>query len=352
MNLVELIMNALPSNYASLLGSLIGESEAKTQSATQAAIPGLLAALSRLASGGGADTLTSAIKNLDPSMLSNPGKMLSGGDMGALLKTGSGLLSSLLGGGGGAALSSIVGALSKFAGIGSGSTANLLGYLLPLVLGTIGGQKGPGGLTAQGLTSLLSDQKKNIADALPSGFSLPDVPIAKAATATAAAADSTMKWLWPLIGVAALVGILWWLFGRGQPENNADAPPAVVAPEREAPVVDAPAETTPAPEVAKLSGDVSGVFTSLTDILTGVKDAATAEAALPKLKEASGKLDTIKEAFSTLASPGKSTIAALVKAGTGKLNDLVAKILAIPGVGDLVKPVIDEITTKLAALSA
>jgi hypothetical protein len=53
-----------------------------------------------------------------------------------------------------------------------------------------------------------------------------------------------------------------------------------------------------------------------------------------------------------LPEAGRTTIGALVQDALAKLKDLAGNVLAIGGVGDLIKPVVDAIMTKLAALVA
>jgi hypothetical protein len=86
--------------------------------------------------------------------------------------------------------------------------------------------------------------------------------------------------------------------------------------------------------------------------MTGIKDAASVDAALPKLKDLDGQIDIAKTGFDKLPTAGKATIGAIVKAALDKLREIVAKVLAIPGVAEKVKPVIDPIMSKLALLGA
>lgn len=329
MNIVDLIKDQLSSGVINQLSSLIGESETKTTTAVGAAVPAMLSGLSNLAStGSGAQKLASALSGLDPKILSNLGGMLSG-QGGSLVDQGGGLLNSLFGGN---ILSGVVSALARFAGLGSGSAQKLLSALAPIVLSVLAGRFAGKAINPQGLASLFAEQKNNIANAMPSGLSLADVP--GMGTATAAARDaygaaqeagsSLPKWLWPVLGLAALALVLWWLFGRG---------------------------TTPAvPDVAKVSSDLTGSFKSVTDSLTGITDAASAEKALPKLKELSTQLDGMKALVDKLPEAGKTKITDLIKTDLGKLDDQFAKLLWIPGVGDKIKGVVSDIMGKFAKL--
>ena len=103
---------------------------------------------------------------------SNLGHKLSN-QPGSVLEQGASILSSLFGS---STISGIVNALSRFASISPGATQKLLGYLTPLVMGTIASKFTGKSMNAQGLASMFADEKANIANALPSGFSLSDVP--------------------------------------------------------------------------------------------------------------------------------------------------------------------------------
>jgi sporulation protein YlmC with PRC-barrel domain len=81
---------------------------------------------------------------------------------------GGGLLSSLLGGG---VLNTLVSTLSRFVGIGEGSTRTLMGLLAPVVLGVLGREQRAAGLETGGLARLLMGQRDQISAAMPVGLS-------------------------------------------------------------------------------------------------------------------------------------------------------------------------------------
>ena len=108
----------------------------------------------------------------------------------------------------------------------------------------------------------------------------------------------------------------------------------------------------PASKVSQVSADLAGTFSSLTAALTGIKDSASAEAALPKLKDISDRLDEAKSALGGLTESGRSTILAQAKLALGKLKELTDKVLAMSGVGDKVRPAVEAIMGKLNALVA
>jgi Bacterial protein of unknown function (DUF937) len=370
MNLVDLIKSQITPDMIGKLAGQIGTSETQAKSAVSAAVPTLLSALAGSTSqAGGVQKMLSALSGLG-----SMGDMLSG----ASAEKGSGLLGSLLGGG---TVSGIVSLLSKFLGLGGDPTTKLLGYLAPMVLGGVMSSFKGKTPDASGLLSLFAENKSAIASAIPSGLSLANIPgltnaseaVRSAATTattatrnvgraaeTATEAASPLKYLLPLLGLAAVLGGLWWFFNQA---------PAVPAPAVKAPVVvtpRVPEVTMPSipaipavpaiPEISaealKLGGDLSGWFTSLTGSLGGITDAATAEAALPKLKDAATQLESAKSVFDTLPAAGKTSVLSIITSNLGVIKDLIAKVASIPGVGDLVKPFTDPILNTLTAMGS
>jgi hypothetical protein len=363
MNIVELIKNQLTGEVISKLGSLIGESEDKTQSAVGAAVPSLLSALATLATGGGVDKLISALTKVDPSSEGNISSLIPAGQQqaNAWLEKGISILNSLLGSG---TLAAIIGALVKHSGIGQVSAKNLLGYLVPLVLSIIAGQFGGKRPTAQDLTGLFAEQKSNIANSLPRGLSLADIPgltSSGPATRPGSAAPETgglPKWLLPLLGLILLGLLGWYLLRSGPPtpvEVTKSAPGAPGAPKAApaTPPASKPVEETAKealPDATKYSTDLTNVYSLLTETLSGVKDVPTAEAALPKLREINGKVDSMASFWDKLPEAGKATITKITINNLCDLKELVNKVLSIEGVGDILRPILDAILKGLTKL--
>jgi hypothetical protein len=354
MNLVEQIKAQLSSGLIDQLSSLIGASDGVTRSAVGAAVPALLSGLSSVAStAAGAQKLVAALNQFGGGTLENLVSKLTN-QPGSVLEQGTSLLNSLFGS---STLAAIVSALSKFASVAPGGAQKLLGYLTPMVLGAIAGRFAGKSVTTQALSSLFAEQKANIAHALPSGFSLSDVPgpaVRAAAREVEASGSSVMRWLLPLLAIGALGLLLWWFVpSTTAPEPGVPVPqiPRVSAPV--APKVAVPeADPVPGTEATQLSTELSDTFKILTETLTGIKDVPSAEAALPKLQDLGPKLDAAKATLQKLGDAGKAAIKSLVQSSQAKLKDLVDKVLAIPGVGDKIKAVVDTIMTKLGDLTA
>jgi hypothetical protein len=227
-----------------------------------------------------------------------------------------------------------------------------------LVLGKVATQWQSQGGTPAALTSLFADQKRNIADAIPSGLALNEIPGADAVRSAAQStrrtvesagrrAPSLASWLLPL-AVLLVAGFLLWNFLRPRPapapavtQNTATEGERVTAMK---PVVpDAPA----VPNISQLSGDLTGMFKTMSETFAGIKDAASAEEAAPKLEELSAKLDTMKKAASGLPETGRATLQRIVDQQLNPIAEQAKQKLTLPGLSDRIKALIDQIVRKL-----
>jgi hypothetical protein len=385
-NLIDMVKSQLGNQAVGQIAGLLGESSDKTQNAINGAVPALLGGLlNNASSSSGAGNLLNALNGVDDGILNNLGGMLGGNQSKGVMDMGSKLLGSVLGGGG---LGNMIGALSGFSGLGKGAAGSLLGLLAPLLMGTIKRQLlGSGGLNANNLTNLLMGQKSNIAAAMPKGFDthlknagLGDMlggvlgnaaaagqqavssasrtvgNVANTATSTATTAarggGNILRWLLPLLILAALA---WFFLGRGrnpvQDATNAVGETAATATEAAGDAVANAADVFKDAVVGDVNvgTEVTNIFGSATELLTGITDEATANEALPKLTELSGKIDGISDLFGQLPDAGKSAVAKAVQDSTTGLNALISKVSELPGVGNIIKSVIDTILQKLAA---
>jgi hypothetical protein len=382
-NLIAVLEQLLGSNEVlSRIGSLIGLSPERSRSAIGAVVPAILAALvSLVQKPGGRDQLAAAVRNQDPGVLDNLSAMLGSGRQNSLIDSGSSLLTSLLGDSKVGALS---GAIAKFAGLNQGSATSLLGALAPVVLGALGREQRTQGLDAQGLAGLLNDQKGSIAQALPAGLAselgstglLDGIAdrlgegmstTARAARAeaarTASVAPSTttsstvtarpstsgggswLRWLIGLLLLALLAWLAWQYLLRDRVEEEAVVPTTPPA------TVGEPAQNLVVDDV-NLGQEVTSAFESATTALNGVTDAASAEAALPRLSEIDANLDRLGGLAGRLPAEGKSALAALINGALPELEALIARVSDLPGVGDIIRPAANGLVEKLKAMAA
>ena len=137
-----------------------------------------------------------------------------------------------------------------------------------------------------------------------------------------------------MLAILIVVGLLWWWGSRSTLQQTAP----VISP---SPVTD---------QVTRLTGQVTTFFRSATDTITGIKDTASAEAAVPKLRELSTTLDTIRVTMNQLPSDVRAKVVALVQELGTKLIPTLDAVIAIPAVGDTIKPFVDELRSKLHAM--
>ena len=339
MNLVQSVIDQLSPDIIGKLSSALGESEATTTKAVSAGVPSLFSALAGMVSNpAGLEKLISVLRNFDAGSIGKILGSLRSGNAGPAVGQGTDILGSLLGGG---TLATLIGALSKFSGLGSGVAKNLLGMLAPMVIGAIAGHFKDKPVTAQGLTDLFAEQKSNIARAMPAGLASGDL-----STAHAPKPSGLPVWLLPVAGLA-LLGLLFWYFA-GRPQEPAVVPPPA-ADRGPAPVEPVPARIDPTSEGTKFAGELSNIYTTATETLSGISDAATADAAEPKLKGLLGSVDALKPLWDKLPEGAKAAVAAVQSKNLEPLKTLIAKVVAIPVVGEKLKPTLDDLAAKLTS---
>jgi hypothetical protein len=306
-------------------------------------------------------------------MLGNLAGLLGGSQASGLGSIGGSLLSSLLGNN----LGSLVGTIASFAGMQPGIMKTLLTYLAPIVLGTVANSFKGAKPDAAGLTRLFSEQQDNIKAALPRGLSLADFDTTSASPRRAEEARGAHRheepasafpsWLplllLPLLG---LVGYLMWPKAKEEPR-------AVVVNEtvrREGPVVvdrtevvetqgnkvvaDVVEETIKlAPDMAealKVGEGLTGLFGNLGKVLGTVTNEETARAAIPQLNDYAPVLESLQKSTVALPEAGRSSIVELVTNNIGALQKVVDTVMAIPGVKEILGPVVAPMVETISKL--
>jgi hypothetical protein len=373
MNLVDLVTSQLTGDVLGKLGELAGTNESQTRSATSAAVPALLSVFGKLAStNSGANQLASSLGGLDLKTLGNLAGLLGGGQASSLGNIGGSLLSSLLGNN----MGSLVGTIASFAGMQPGIMKTLLTYLAPIVLGTIANQFKGAKPDAAGITKLFSDQQDNIKAALPRGLSLADFDTTSASPRRHEEARGVHRheepasafpsWL-PLL-LLPLLGLVGWALWP----KPAPAPRAVVVEEtrrREGPVVvdrtevieregkkvtdtvEETIELAPGMRESLLVGEgLTGLFGNLGKVLGTVTDEASARAVLPQLNDYAPVLESLQKSTVALPEAGRASIVELVSKNIGTLQKLVDTAMAIPGVKEILGPVVAPMVETLSKL--
>ena len=400
-NLVTSIMQLLTPDMIGRIATLLGLDSDKVQRGVGAAVPAILAGLGAAAmQPGGAQKVADAAQQ-NTGTLGNLANLLTGST--SMAESGSGLLSSLVGTSGGSALANAIG---KFTGLDQGAGSSLLGVLTPIVLGGIA-QQSSGDMSAKGISGLLSSQKDNIAAAMPSGFrellsgsglldSLGGTAHAAqaaagqtarsatgAATSTvSAASDATRRatasaatapasrgnsWLYWLLAALIILGGLYYLYARPTarqttPQTTTTTPSTTTPPSstttppasREPTTTETTPSTGTAPTATgtEVTKQVTDTLNSLQSTMSGITDVASAQAALPRLQAAQSQIDRIGSTLSQMSPDQRQTLSSLVAPVLPKVNEMFDKVLAIPGVSDVLKPTIDALRARLSSFAS
>jgi hypothetical protein len=374
MNIVDLISSQLSGDVLGKLGGLIGANESQTRTATNAAVPALLNVFSKLAStNSGADQLAKAMGGLDLGMLGNLAGALGGSQAQGIGSLGGSLLGSLLGGG--SNVTALVDVIAKFAGMQPGIMKTLVTYLAPVVLGMIAKQF-QGRPDAAGVSRLFSEQASNISGSLPKGLSLANLALGAVSPAPRGGhahrepeKAGLPGWLLPLLLLGA-VGLGYYLWN----ENQKRAKEGVVAVreeiEKKGPItvdrtevieregkkiIDTVAETISIDpkflEAVRVGKNATELFGGLSSILGGVKDLDTAKLALPELEKLSPMLTELETEAGKLPAEEKPAFAEFVGKNLGLLQKVIDTVMAIPGVKDVLGPVVVPMVEAFTKLS-
>ena len=360
-NLVSLVMQFLTPDMIGRIAAALGLDRNKVESGITGAVPALLAAFSNTATQpGGAQKLADAAKQ-QASTLGNFANTLASGGESSLLQNGSQMLSSLVGSQNQNALTD---AIARFTGLGQNASGSLLGMLAPIVMGTIAQHQGTTRVpNANGIANLFASQKDNIAAALPSGLgnllSGTDLlnSLGDARTATAAGSEAMREasatrlvdaarqrdvaapsnWLYWLVPLGAAAALLIYFAVRPTQEVVQQGM--------------SQAQNVAAQEV-DLGKQITNNITSLRTTLDGVTDVASARVALSKVQEVATQIDKTGGEVGQLSADQRKLVAGLINPLMPAFNQLCDKVLAIPGVAEVLKPSVDAVKAKLTTLIA
>ena len=387
-NLMDLVKTAISSSgVADQIGSAVGLDKSKTNSAIDAAIPVLLSGLMKKASTpSGASELSNIFKKQDaePSILDNLGSLVSGGASSKLLGMGSSLLPMLLG----SSQASIVSVLMKLLGIGDKGVLGLLGSLAPIVMGVVGKQaKSAGGFDPGVLTNLLGGQSNFLSSALPNELKgvmgLADLgrqasetvnnaarnttretttrERAYVAPAPAAPASNPLSWLLPLLALAGL-GFLGYTFMSGTKKEEVKTPvvrtptPVPATAPAVKPVPDSVAAPLELPKlelpggmsIEDLKAKLSGSFDGITTTLGSITDVDTAKGAVSKLEEAAKAYADL--GMDKMPAAATGTLAPFIKPYFEKVGGLLNGLYLIPGVKEIIEPVLGPMVQSVSKM--
>jgi hypothetical protein len=229
MNLLELVQGQLSDERLARIAAIVGESGVGTRKAIAgAALPAVLSGLAGAFSGeAGAARLLELMRagGHDGSLLPNlDGALAGGAHTDALLSLGKGQLGAILGD----RIDAITELMAADTGIRRSSAGDLLGLLVPLVLGVLGKQLQSGGGAAR-IAELLAGARPALAASAAPGLPAA-LGVANLAAPAPAAAASRQGAVWPwLIVPAVTLAMFFSLRSCQQNSMRASAAPADAA---------------------------------------------------------------------------------------------------------------------------
>jgi hypothetical protein len=342
LNLVTEITHSISPAAIERIAATLGINASLAQKAIAAAVPAILGALGQTAStADGAEELYGAVNRADPGVFDKLATTLSGARAQIYMDSGTSSLNSLIGS---LTTTSIGDAIARYAGLGGTAGSSLLSIAAPMVLGGLA--KSGAGSDASGLANLLGSQRENVRSALPAGLTDmlsdagifggrssyqaggPAVDFGRTANAPvsgpARVAQTNMNWMMWLIPLVLIAAAVWYVL---------------------------PAVTDMMLDGVDIGKQVTTTLDGISSSLGGITDLATAQAALPKLQEAVTAVDGLSGMLGKLSATQKTTLAGLVAAALPAIKDAATKALAIQGVSDVAKPVVDDLIAKLESLA-
>lgn len=233
-SLVDTVTGYLTPEVMQKISSFVGENPSATQKTMESIVPAILAQAAALStSPDGASQLSNLItQGRNGNFLSNlSGQLSSESTTQNLLSSGSGILTTLFGG----KLNSVIEAITSALGMKGASVSSLMKIAAPLVLAVLAKERTARGLGTAGLANLLGEQKPSLARLLPAGLagvlgmgSRPGTTFG--ATQPYERRKSEQWWLWPLVGLAALLLLAFAFWGRDtgiKPEIGKPALPSL-----------------------------------------------------------------------------------------------------------------------------
>jgi hypothetical protein len=373
MNIPGAILQMVQSgSVTSSISSLLGLNPDQTTRATSVAVPSLLAELTGLASTPqGAERLSETVSRQEAGVVDNLTGALAGQGP-RLAEQGFGLLGSLIGAGMTAKLASV---LSRFTGTGEGSTTKLLWMLTPIVLGFLGKQQKSMGLDATDLANVLRGQKDHIRAAMPAGLEtmlssvLSENSQLSGGGARAAeprriyegaipSAEGTWKprevctesrpqagrsrgWLPLVFLLGALAAFLFWSNRERGGEHVYSAAGAAGT----------VSETTSGRAESFVS-DTTRLVREAGRTLAAITDPASAEAARPGLQQINQQLRGLRSTWNQLPESVRNPARSVLQPQINKVKVAAQSLLNRPGIGDTVRPQVDELMQNLNAFSS
>ena len=146
-------------------------------------------------------------------------------------------------------------------------------------------------------------------------------------------------WLWAL-PLAALAGLGLYFLSGEQRDRTVTATLDIGQPARDTTTV-----------ARDLKGPTLAAIQSLTTTMQGVKDAASATAAMPRIQDAAKNMERLAMQASQLPASARTALADATREQMGRLNTLIDTASAMPGVGPQLQQVASTIRGRMDAIA-
>jgi OmpA-OmpF porin, OOP family len=223
--LLDMLQGLLTPDLVQKASSYFSEDSGNTQKALGTALPALLGGVAnRFGTGSGPQQLfgmaTDAFSE-NPTLASDAATAFSGSATTSdLVDQGQNLVKAIFGSNAGA----VSNAVASTSGVSPTSAGSMLALGAPILMSLLGKITSQQGLTAGGLVALIMGERDNIAALLPAGLGALVSGAAPAVSGLAPGATPdrrTPGWLWPLVGLLALLAIVFAYRSFGQQQTNA-----------------------------------------------------------------------------------------------------------------------------------
>lgn len=369
-DIVEAVTRIFGAPTIERLAAALGVTPAVADRLVTGSVPSLLASiLGKTREPGGARLLASVLERQPANLTDIVVEAIGTPRQQGVIDDGISGIGTLLGS---SSVGQIAGVLSKFGATGIGNARNALGLVMPAILGVLGREQTARKLDASGLANLLGGQHQAISAAIPPSLRpllddtglLDEFDAAASASASAARADAGhaarvrdasdyiirpspgSEFSWPSwIAAIAAASVMWWsVFGDRVMAFVTGVPPPSVS------------RLVGAPErlmigTTDLGAETTGTLAMLDGVLTGIRGDVTARLSLPKLNELVASLERLRNLSGQLTPDRRRQFSALVASRTGELTAAISAAEAAPGAAPIVRPAVDQLRARLAALA-
>jgi len=176
----------------------------------------------------------------------------------------------------------------------------------------------------------------------------------------ASGGSSMFRWLLPIAGLAAIAWLALKFLGGGGVGDATDAVGdatkgaadtiSSTASDVTSTATDALGDAAGGIDIGGLGDNLTGMFGEATETLGGITDADSATAALPALEGMGSKVTELSGMMDKVPEAARGPLNSIVGGGVDKLQPLVEKVSAIPGVGSIISPIIGPIMETLSGM--